>query len=149
VYTSYQKDAMELVAAGCGERENHATHERRRSQRRAAMVTGWKANRFYFDAVQQAISYFSRGRSQRKNSKMLVRLTGETKSSCPATTTQRLRHGDQSRVDAQTARKFFSFRSQPHSRYRRILANESGAWRGGPRNSLRRNKLESAPRFFS
>jgi len=43
--------------------------ERRRSQRRAAMVTGWKANRFYFDAVQQAISYF-RADVANGNSKM-------------------------------------------------------------------------------
>src|ERR1700676_2753705 len=55
-----------IVAAGFGFGKMQAIDQRRRGERGAPLVAGRKTDRFCFDRVQQAISYFSRGRERRK-----------------------------------------------------------------------------------
>src|ERR1700741_4718160 len=52
-------------------------------------------------------------------------------------------------MDARRERDFVHFESRAHSRNWRVLADEGGAGRGGARDSLRGDELESAAGFFS
>src|ERR1700688_2406743 len=51
-------------------------------------------------------------------------------------------------MDARRQRNSFCFQSRAHSRNGRILADARGARCRSERNSLRRNELEGAARFF-
>ena len=115
---SYQKDAMELWLLDLATGKSQQLTERRRGECGAAMVAGRKTDRFCFDVVQQAISYFSRRTCDDGKLENVVRLTGETKSHFAALLLQRVRYGDQSGLDAGWRRDSVRFESRAHSRDR-------------------------------